>query len=181
MSEDSSNEAVSLVTLGRITAHYGLNGWVKVHSDTVPRENIAVFKEWRLVGRRANRTVDVLEGRVQGKTIVARLAGVDTREQAEELIGSDIAVLRSDLPLTDDDEVYWTDLIGLDVVNTDGAVYGTVDRLFDTGANDVVVVKDGRDGSKRDVEILIPWIRPDVIVEVDKQGGRIVVDWDPDY
>jgi len=72
-------------------------------------------------------------------------------------------------------------MIGLDVVNTDGCHYGKALRLFDTGANDVLVVRDEREGRESEAEILIPWVRPDVILEVNLQDSRIRVDWDPDY
>jgi len=169
------------VTLGRITAHYGLNGWVKVHSDTHPRENITRFRSWILLDKQGERVVEVEEGRAQGKTIVVRLAGVTTREAAALLINCDIAVPRTTLPSLAHGEHYWADLIGLDVVNTDGCHYGKALRLFDTGANDVLVVRDEREGRENEAEILIPWVRPDVILEVNLQESRIRVDWDPDY
>ena len=169
------------VTLGRITAHYGLNGWLKVHSDTNPRDNITRFRSWIVSGRQGERVVEVEEGRTQGKTIVVRLAGITTREAAALLIDCDIAVPRATLPALEQGEYYWADLVGLNVVNTDGCHYGKAVRLFDTGANDVLVVRDEREGVAGEAEILIPWVRPDVILEVNLQESRIRVDWDPDY
>ena len=176
------------VTLGRITAASGLRGWVKVHSDTEPRDNIVRFDAWLVRPESAGarppsgwRTVRVLEGRPQGKTIVARLEGIEDRDAAEALVGSIVAVPRSALPAADPDEFYWTDLVGMDVVTVDGATLGTIDRLFETGANDVVVVKDVREGAARGAEILVPWVRPDVVVDVDVAARRLTVDWDPDF
>ena len=177
-----STASETLVTLGRITAHHGLNGWLKVHSDTDPRENITAYARWwiRRGGERW-RTIDVLDGRAQGKTIVARLAGVEDRDGAAPLIGSEIAVRRADLPPARPDEHYWTDLVGLTVRRVEGERLGTVSRLFETGANDVVVVADERPGAKPGTEILIPWVRPDVVTAVDLAAGTVTVDWDPDY
>lgn len=175
-------EGIPLVTLGRITAHHGLKGWLKIHSDTDPRENITRYSRWWLrQGHGAWRAVDVLEGRVQGKTIVARLDGIHDRDDATPLIGSEVAVRRDELPPARPGEYYWTDLVGLGVETVDGTRLGTVVRLFETGANDVVIVDDEREGAKPGTEILIPWVRPDVVVEVDTVIGRITVDWDPDY
>ena len=175
-----------LVTLGRVTAASGLRGWVKVHSDTEPRENIVGYAAWllRLDGARGAagwREVRVLDGRPQGKTVVARLEGIEDRDAAEALVGSTVAVPRAALPPAAEDEFYWTDLVGMDVVTADGAALGPVDRLFETGANDVLVVTDARDGAKLGAEVLVPWVRPDVIVEVDVSARRIVIDWDPDF
>jgi len=180
-----SSDGAPLVSLGRITAHHGLQGWLKIHSDTVPRENIVGYARWwiRQAGSAGRdwRTIDVLDGRAQGKTIVVRLDGIGDREAASALIGSEIAVRRDDLPAVRPDEHYWTDLVGLAVATVEGVKLGTVLRLFETGANDVVVVADSRGGAKPGTEILSPWVVPDVIVSVDLDAGRISVDWDPDY
>ena len=184
---DVPTDDAGLVTLGRVTAASGLRGWVKVHSDTEPRENIVGYAAWLLRpdGARAAaagwREVRVLDGRPQGKTIVARLEGIEDRDAAEALVGSTVAVPRAALPPAAEDEFYWTDLVGMDVVTADGAALGPVDRLFETGANDVLVVTDARDGAKPGAEVLVPWVRPDVIVEVDAAARRIVIDWDPDF
>lgn len=110
--------------------------------------------------------------------MVAQLKGVDSRDQAATLTGCDIAVTRADLPALQAGEYYWTDLIGATVVDAKSVSLGLVERLFETGANDVMVVRGaGHAGS----EILIPWVLPSVITQVDLQQRRITVDWDPDY
>ena len=192
MDEDDGGD--SLVTLGRFTAHHGLKGWLKVHSDTDPRENIASYPRWWVLagaspddaaparaGDAGWRRVDVLEGREQGKTVIVRLAGVEDREAALPYIGARIAVRRADLPPARPGEYYWTDLVGLAVATTGGERLGTVRRLFETGANDVLVVADERPDARAGTEILIPWVVPDVVVAVDTAAGTIAVDWDPDY
>ena len=183
---DVPTDGVGPVTLGRVTAASGLRGWVKVHSDTEPRENIVGYAAWLLRPDGARpavgwREVRVLDGRPQGKTIVARLEGIEDRDAAEALVGSTVAVPRAALPPAAEGEFYWADLVGMDVVTADGAALGPVDRLFETGANDVLVVSDARDGAKPGAEVLVPWVRPDVIVEVDAAARRIAIDWDPDF
>lgn len=187
---DPASEHGGRVALGRITGVSGLQGWIKVHSDTAPRDNIVRFEHWWLRPRSAGahagddggwRKWRVLDGRPQGKTLVARLDGIEDRDAAVSLIGSEIAVPRSDLPATAPGEFYWTDLVGMAVRTVDGAVIGPVDRLFETGANDVVVIRDERDGAKSGSEVLVPWIRPDVVVDVDAVARCITVDWDPDF
>jgi 16S rRNA processing protein RimM len=78
------------------------------------------------------------------------------------------------LPEPRADEVYWTDLIGLAVVNVHGEALGTVDRLLETGANDVLVLRGDR-------ERLVPFVRGAVVKDIDQEAGRITVDWDRDY
>ena len=170
------------VALGRIIGVYGVKGWVKVHSDTDPRENIVNYNHWWLQQAGHWQRIEVVQGRRQSKTVVAQLQGIIDRQQAAELIGADIAVLRSALPTLAADEYYWTDLIGAEVVSLDGTRLGRAERLFETGANDVLVVCDeGQQNAGAASEILIPWIRPDVITQVDLDQRRITVDWDPEF
>lgn len=171
-----------LVRLGEIIGVHGVRGWVKVFSDTSPRENIVGYRRWWLgdgEGWSASRLVD---GKRSGRNVLALLDGVDDRDKAASLIGRQIAVSRLDLPDTEPGEFYWTDLVGCEVVSVGGVRFGTVSRLFETGANDVLVVTDERDGhAGEDAEILIPWVRDTFILAVDLDTRRVTVDWDPDY
>jgi 16S rRNA processing protein RimM len=105
---------------------------------------------------------------------VAKLASVDDRDQARQLVGADIAVDRDQLPALAEGEYYWNDLIGFQVVTRDGEELGRVTGLMQTGANDVLVV-----GGER--ERLIPFIREQVVVAVDAPARRIEVDWEVDF
>lgn len=165
-------EPVNPVVLGAVSAHYGVRGWVKVYSHTRPIENILGYDSWWLRIRGDWQRVEVAEGRTHGKGIVVRLDGVHSREEAETYLKAEIAVARDELP--EGDGYYWSDLVGLAVETLEGEPLGKVDHLFETGANDVVVVKGER-------ERLIPWVRDQVIREVDLEAGLIRVDWDPSF
>ena len=80
---------------------------------------------------------------------------------------------RSRLPELEDGEFYWTDLVGLRVVTADGVDLGEVERMLETGANDVMVVRG-------ELERLIPFISGTVVRSVDVERGAVVVDWHPD-
>jgi 16S rRNA processing protein RimM len=163
------------VTLGRVMAAYGIKGWVKVSSDTSPRENIVGYSPWHLGRRGQSRAWEVEDGRRQGKTVVAKLRGCDDRDSAEALVGSEIAVPRAQLPPTTvEGEFYWADLLGLRVETLDGVELGRIERLFETGANDVIVVAGER-------ERLVPYLWQRVVHEVDLDAGLMRVDWDPDF
>lgn len=120
------------------------------------------------------REVRIEGGQIQGKGVVLKFEGVDDRDAAVLLKGSEIAVDRGQLQRLPEGEYYWVDLIGLEVVNLEGVKFGRVDRLFETGSNDVLVVRGER-------ERLVPWIRGDVVKDVDLVSGRITVDWDPEF
>jgi 16S rRNA processing protein RimM len=169
-----SAEGAKRVALGRITGHYGVRGWVKVHSYTDPRENIVDFSSWILDHGGAQHRVDVEAGRSQGKNIVAKLRGIDDRDAAQEWMGAEIAVDRSELPPCAPGEYYWVDLEGLAVHSTRGEVLGEVDHLMATGANDVIVLRG-------DEQRLIPFVAETVVKRVDFASGVIVVDWEPGF
>ena len=160
------------VVLGYISAVHGIKGWVKVHSWTRPMEAILGYRPW-LLGEQKN-PVKIVDGRKQGKGLVALLPGFEDREQAIKLVGQQIFVERDQLPPTVEGEYYWTDLEGLEVHTTNGDVLGRVDRLMETGANDVLVIRGER-------EHLVPFVQGQYVKRVDLEGGLIEVDWDPEF
>jgi 16S rRNA processing protein RimM len=144
-----------------------------VYSYTQPREAILDYDRCFLKQDESWREVKVAEGKKHGKGVILRLDGVADRDQAALLIDGEIAIERAEMPATEGDSYYWTDLEGLKVVHRDGADLGNVAYLLETGANDVLVTT-----SKP--ERLIPFILGDVIVDVDLAAGRITVDWEID-
>ena len=181
VSDSLSDSPVERILLGHITGVSGLQGWVKVHSDTNPRDNIVAYKAWSLEQSGTWSEIKVLGGRPQGKTIVAQLEGISSPEQASGLIGAKIAVRRSALPELGSGEYYWADLTGMHVKTVDGMAIGPVNRLFETGANDVVVIDDHRGEQQGSKEVLVPWLVPDVITDIDVKNRIITIDWDPDF
>ena len=171
----AGGDGQQLVTLGHVTGAHGLQGWIKVHSDTSPRENIATYGCLLLNAGAGWQSWKLSAGRRQGKTVVLKLQGCNDRDAAEALTGAEIAIQREQLPALDaPHEYYWTDLQGLAVETREGENLGVVDHLFETGSNDVLVVKGDR-------ERLIPVIWDQVVQEVDLESRRMVVDWDPEF
>lgn len=162
------------VSMGRVSGVYGVRGWLRVRSDCEPAEQLLDYSPWQLKTAGGWRSHALEDGRAHGSGLVAKLAAVDDRDAARTLVGADIAVERSQLPALAEDEYYWTDLIGLEVVTREGARLGRVIGLMQTGANDVLVVSGDR-------ERLVPFILGQVVREVDAAAGRIEVDWDPDF
>lgn len=165
------------VLLGRINAAYGLKGWVKVFSYTDPLEEILKYKPWTLRRRNVDKQVEVEQGRKHGKGLLARLAGAENRDHADALIGNEIW---GELPDLEEGDFYWHQLQGLVVENEVGEILGSVDHMMETGANDVMVVEP-RLESIDDKKRLIPYVDEQVVVDVDLEGGRIVVNWLADY
>ena len=168
------------VVLGSISGLFGVRGWVKVYSHTSPRTNILSYPTWYLKRSGEWIAYKLENGHAQGKGIVAKLANCQDRDQAAELMKAEIAIPRSELPETAVNEYYWSDLEGLSVVTDTGVDLGRVDYLFETGSNDVMVIKPC-EGSRDDRERLVPWLPGSVVRDIDLEAGRIEVDWDPEF
>lgn len=160
------------IALGYVSAVHGIKGWVKIHSWTRPMEAILQYQPWLLGEER--KPVKIVDGRKQGKGLAALLPGFNDREQAATLVGLQIFVRRDQLPATAAGEYYWSDLEGLEVKTTGGELLGRVERLMETGANDVLVIRGDRDH-------LVPFIQGQYVKHVDLDDGLIEVDWDPEF
>ena len=161
------------VLLGRIVGVFGVKGWVKLYSYTEPREAVLDYENW-LLGRDNDwQPVQLAEGKRHGKSVIARLQGIDDRDAAAALVGSNIGVSRDCLPEPEEGSYYWADLEGLTVVHKDGTELGKVAYVMATGANDVLVTEGPR-------ERLIPFVRDKVVLGVDIASRVITVDWEWD-
>ncbi|HKO88377.1 MAG TPA: ribosome maturation factor RimM [Burkholderiales bacterium] len=163
MSED-------FVVLGRVTGPYGVKGWIKIQPYTEDVERLCEYKAWWVGGQQKA----VMEAAVHSASVIAQVAGVESREAAAALKGAEIAVPREALPEVSEDEFYWADLIGLEVVNEQEEVLGKVAGHMSNGAHDVMRVMDG------ETERLLPFVDA-VIRKVDMAARRIRVDWGADW
>jgi 16S rRNA processing protein RimM len=196
------------VEMGRLMGGWGIKGWVKLVPYSEEPEALVGATSWLLQPPTGTRGqgFDAFRGTVRVKVKdckphsdgwVALLDGVNDRTLADALKGASVWMSRADFPQTDgDDEFYWVDLVGLDVINREGVHLGKVDSLISTGPNSVLVVHqpvnaseakaakeatEAKDIAKEGVtERLIPFVGV-YIDQVDKSAGRILVDWQPDY
>ena len=169
------------VTLGRVAGVHGVRGGLKVYSWTRPMENLFEYRRW-WIARAGGQGFEakLLESHVHGRGLVAMISGPDgqpivDRDVAAGLIGCEIQVLRSEMPVLPEGQHYWVDLIGLQVESTAGVALGQVEDVTTNGAQDVLVLKDG------DRQRLIPFVRGPIVKSVDMDAGRIVCEWHPEY
>lgn len=163
------------VIIGQVAGVFGVKGWIKVRSETSPRDNILNYSPWYLQQDGDWVAYELVKGQRHNKGLIAQLAGCEDRDTAAALVGQPIAIHKSQLPAAAEGEYYWTDLIGLEVRNTHGQILGKVDHLLETGANDVLVIR-GEQG-----EILIPFVYGHYVLSVDTGAGIMEVDWELDY
>ncbi len=174
MAGDAFSVPSDLVVMGHVSGPFGVRGWVRIHAYTEASDSLFGYPIWWL-GRDGNwKACRLLEGEAHSKGLAARLEGVSDRDAALALKGCEVAVPRSEMPEAEPDAYYWNDLVGLRVVNLQGETLGTVDSLFETGANDVMRVVAG------EKERLIPFVGH-YVRDVDLKAGEIRVDWGADY
>ena len=158
------------VMIGEVARPHGIHGELKVYLFSGQPENFKQYKKiiMRQPAGGTPETYHVLKCREQGKQLIVRLQGVETREAAEALQGSGIWLNRDDFPELDPQEYYWHQLQGLQVETENGRALGRVARLFNTTAHDIMVV------SGAGQEYMIP-VRGDIIRSIDRQKGKILI------
>ncbi|MFY3551424.1 ribosome maturation factor RimM [Achromobacter insolitus] len=199
----TSNAApTDLIELGRISAAYGVKGWVKVQPHSANAEVLLSASQWWLtrpvpelargVVASAPVAYKVVQARSQGATVVAQLASIADRDQAEALRGCSVQAPRGSFPAPEEDEYYWVDLIGCALytsANGEPELLGVVDEVLDNGAHAVLRVSRQRVGAEgpepilnakgRHAEMLVPFVRAHIHA-VDLAARRIDSDWPAD-
>ena len=155
--------------MGRVAGSYGVRGWLKAMPQAGVQESLARASEWWLGGEVRR----VVQAKRHSATVVAKLEGIDTPEQAQALKGQEISVERAALPEAGAGHYYLADLLGLDVVNAEGLELGAVRQWLTNGPQDVMEL-DG------DPVRLLPWV-PAVVKRVDLEAGVIEVEWEADW
>ncbi len=162
--------------MGRLVGAFGLQGWVKVKAFTERPAGLGEHPVWWLHAHEGWREARLEGFEVHAKGPVAKLAGCDDRDAAERLRGCEVAVERAALGEPREGQIFWVDLVGLEVVDGDGVHLGLVEGLFETGETSVMVVRPAAGGRER----MIPFV-PDYVKAVDRALGRVTVDWKADY
>ena len=166
----SNSDPVIVGNFGKV---FGVRGWIKVNSFINPPKNILDFKPWLINKNNSWEEIYFEASRIHATNIIVKLPNCDSPEEARNFTNIKIGVWRKQLPKLKTDEYYWTDLVGLQVINLNKIDLGVVQSLTATGANDVLIVVGDR---KR----LIPYISS-VIINVDLVKKVINVDWETDF
>ncbi len=169
----SEKTTESMILVGRIGAPWGIKGHTRVQSFTSPEADILEYSTWYIkVGHERAKPVVVVDKNKHPKHLVARLEGVVDRDQAQALVHAQVFVSKDDLSDCEEGEYYWLDLIGLEVTNLQGHIFGCVDSLYETGVHDNMIVKKDKDS------VHIPFVIDKTVMKVDLQAKKIIVDWD---
>ncbi len=162
-------DSEELIPVGKIIDTHGIKGQVKLHSYSGNAESLAEAHFITLKSPSGKLSEYALKGfKPNAGRFIITLKDFDDINQVIPLVGSEVCLKRSQLPPLEADEYYWNDLIGLRVETVDGIQIGTIADIFETGSNDVYVVKGN------DREYLIPAIA-DVVTAIDLQAGKVTI------
>jgi len=160
------------IKVGKVGSTFGVNGWLKIQSYTEFGASILDYQPWYLVDATNQQSpITIEDSQIRDTGILVKFAGIETPEEGRLLTGKFIEIDRHLLPTLPSNQYYWSDLIGLTVINKNGENLGKVIYLMETGSNDVLVVK----GQK---EHAIPYLLGSVILKVDLEKEEITVDWE---
>ncbi len=155
------------ILIARIGAPHGVKGAVRVKAFT---GDPAAIGEYGPLVSREGRVFVIRHLRLDKTVAIVSFAGIDDRDGAQALNGTELYIRRSALPASDDaDEFYHIDLIGLAAVTPDGERLGTVVAVHDFGAGEMLEIE--RMGGKTQ---LLPFTRA-VVPQIDLAGGRLVI------
>jgi len=162
------------VVMGKVVGSHGIKGWLKVQPFTEEIKTLGKFSSW-FVSENENKWKEfkVESSSIQGRTVLAKIENINNRNDADVLRGFLIGISKIDLPALEKGKYYWSDLIGLEVINQIGFNFGVIDSIMETGSNDVLVIKDEK-------ETLIPYL-DNVVLKIDLEKKNILVDWDENF
>jgi len=163
-----------LLSIGKIVGVHGLNGVLKIFSYAESPARYTSGMSLHLKDSHGNGFVlKVAWAKPHSKSILLSLEGIRNRDQAQELVGSELFIEKAALEVLEEGTYYWTELLGLSVYSLAGDYLGEVSSIVQTGSNDVYVVK--RMDGTIEKEVLIPAL-VSVVREIDLDQGIMRVD-----
>jgi len=165
----TTSSAEERICVGTIAGSFGVRGEVRLKSFCANPEDIETYSP--LTTEDGSQSFPVVLTRAVKNGFAAHLGGVETKEEADALRGVQLFAPRDRLPTLPDDEFYYTDLIGLEVLDTGGTPLGRVKDVQNHGAGDLLEIQTPGQAAT----VLLPFTR-EVVPTVDLDTGRIIAD-----
>lgn len=155
--------------IGQIVNTFGIKGMVKIKPFTDDINRFDKLEKIYIKDKNGKKEYQIQEVKYHKNMVLMKLEGIDTPEQADKLRQSYLLVDREKEKPLEEGVYYIVDLIGLKVYTDEDVLLGNVEDIFNTGSNDIYVVKD-----ENGKQVLLPGI-PEVLKKVDLENGRITV------
>ena len=156
----------SAIIIGKIVATHGIKGWVVIQSYSYPTHNIINYDTFLNIKNRKE-FIEIINLKIMPKKTIIQMKNYDDINSSESLIGQNIFIEASDIPALKKGEYYWKDIEGLEVYTSKNSYIGTVDFIFNNGANDILAVKHNKE------IIYIPYINDHIEVIPNE---KIIID-----
>lgn len=170
----SIEKSMKKIIIGKFGAPFSVRGWIKLYSYTDPITNLLNYPLLFVEQRNSWKPLKISDGKAQGDYLVAKIDGIDDRDEVRQLTNCLVGVDREALPKLPENEYYWEDLVGLDVENLEAIPLGKITQMLATGSNDVMQVE------LNEKRRLIPYTS-DAVKKVDLANNKMIVDWDPEF
>lgn len=160
---------MTFIPLGRFGRPHGIRGWLRFWPFN-PDSPLLTAGRRVLIGQEASDASrhEIVAIRDDSKGLVVKISGIDDRSAAEPFVNQRWFEERAAFPALKDDEIYFVDLIGLEVQTEAGEVIGAVVDVLESGSGDLLVIKDGRR------QHLVPNV-PAFIPKIDLDAGRVII------
>jgi 16S rRNA processing protein RimM len=170
-----------LTQVGYISGAYGVMGAIRVTPFSTDADALLNVKTWWL-DKPSLRSVTVRTAKMHGGDVIATFVGMSGRDAAEALKGAAVHVSRAEFPALEEDEYYWSDLIGMDAVNLQGEALGKVIDMMSNGPQSILRIEPVPDPDSKDKapERLVPFV-DQFVKTVDLKARTITLDWGLDY
>ena len=165
------------ILIGKIGKPHGIKGFVYFHYYGKEVSNLQLYDKLHVEDISAFKLDKIQQ---KSDRLIIKLVGCDDRNLVENLRNKDVYVNEDDLPPLDEGEYYLFQLEGLVVKNLEHKILGEVQGTFGTKSNEVLVVKSTEDSVDSE-ERLLPYVKPQVIKEINPDEGFILVDWPDNY
>lgn len=177
--QSNQNFDDNMLCVGELKSAYGIKGWLWIYSYTDPVDTLFKYQPWLYFDQSQVKQLKAASWRKQGKGWIVKLDCVDDRTIAETFVNTKLYIPKDSLPSLSDNEFYWSELIGMRVINDSGVFLGVVSEMSETAAHQMIHVSHCKD-SVDENDRMIPW-HDQTVISVDRQDSQIQVLWDVDY
>ncbi|MCV2525649.1 MAG: ribosome maturation factor RimM [Candidatus Lightella neohaematopini] len=170
------------IIVGKIGSTYGIFGWLKLYSFTRKKTDIFSYQPLFINITNSNwKKLEINSWKFIRNYIILKINNINSKENAKFLTNYYIFIDKKQLPLLNNNEYYWLDIIGLTVVNTKNYFLGIVSDIIETKANDVLVINKNISDHFNIYKRFIPYLQDKIIKEINIKSRIITVLWNPKY
>ena len=165
------------ILLGKLGKPHGVKGFLYIHYYGKDANKLPDYEGLFLEDGQAVKVEKLL---LQKDRVILKFHETNSRNDSEKLRDKELFILEDSLPVLEKNQAYYFELEGLSVRNLDNVDLGKIKEILETNANDVLVIEP-TESSVDEKERLVPYIKENVVKEINKKDRIILIDWPEDY